>query len=937
MKKAILLPITILLTLLVYAQSPITGTWKGKTAGGPNGPMELQYTFKVEGNELTGSVNSPMGSTEIENGKVDGNKFSFETSFGQWTITNSGEVLGKDEIKISNPRSEMTITRVTGENAGNGVAAGSRAAFGQNQKEEIGYGKISGVVKDGDTGEPVPFATIALINDAGETKDGTIADESGSFVLKSVPSGHYKISVSFIGYEPIEQNTIEITGKGESYEFNDLKLSSVATELDEVVVEGQRELIEEKVDRIVYNAEQDATTTGGDAVDVLRRVPLLSVDLDGNVSLRGSSNIKVLIDNRPSTISASSIGDALKQIPADQIKSVEVITSPSARFDAEGTGGIINIITKKNNLQGANLNLRTSAGLRGSNLGLNAGLRKGRTGFTLGGFGRSGYNTPGEFENEQRLFDEFGNELSYTTQEAETQNERLFGRYNLGWDYEINKYNWIGANANFGIFNFNTDQNNRLSQTFQGGTLVNENLQDVTVANLSNNIDVNLNFIRTFEEKGKEFSILTLYSQNDRTNDFITKTLDMDTESVDSRLKNINDSYNKEFTIQADWIEPFGEDHIVEFGAKNISRFVISDFTYLFAPDNGAYVEASDARFSNQLDYNQNVTAGYLSYTVDFLEDYSAKVGGRYEYTTIEALYQDETDLDIPSYGTFVPSVNLSKSVGMGKTVKAAYNRRIARPSLQFLNPNIQASNPLDITQGNPSLDPEFTDNYEVSFSTFKNGTSINISAFMRNTNGSIQAVRESLGQDTVYTSYANIGEEDAYGLSLFTNFRFGEKVMLNGGIDGYYAVLNNNVGDPLYNASNQGFVINGRVFGSYQMTEKWALQLFSFFRGKRVQLQGYQTGFYVYSLSLNRSFADDKGSIGFGAENFVTNTFIMRSEINSAFVDQSNTNVMYNTNFKINFTYRIGRLNANQDRRRRRSVDNNDLKEGSSNNMDYN
>lgn len=323
---------------------------------------------------------------------------------------------------------------------------------------KVGYGKFSGTVLD-ETGEPVPYATIKMASAADDQLiNGTITDEAGKWVLKSVPEGAFKITISFIGYEPIVQGPFTVTGKGESYNLGKLSLKQSAIALEGVTVEGERELIEDKVDRIVYNAEQDLTTAGGDASDVLRRVPLLSVDLDGNVSLRGSSNITVLIDGKPSTITAGNLADALRQIPADEIKSVEVITSPSARYDAEGTGGIINIITKKNNLQGGTLSINSGVGYQGSNLRLNAGYRTGKLGLTLGGNGYAGYNIRGALDNRQIATDASGTELSSTNQSAETLSSRISGRYNFGWDYTFNKYHFIGGGVNYRLFDSRNDQ-----------------------------------------------------------------------------------------------------------------------------------------------------------------------------------------------------------------------------------------------------------------------------------------------------------------------------------------------------------------------------------------------------------------------------------------------------------------------------------------------
>lgn len=808
-------------------------------------------------------------------------------------------------------------------------------AFAQAPK---GNGKITGTVVDSTTHQPVPFATVALTDPAtNKPIDGAVADDKGNFTIAKVGEGDYKILISFIGYQTKTIGRVTVESKKDQVDLGTVQISPSVQLLQEVTIQGQRTLIEEKVDRTVYNAEADNTNKGGDATDVLRKVPMLSVDLDGNVSLRGSQNLKVLINNRPSTITAGSIADALKQIPSDMIKSVEVITSPSAKYDAEGSGGIINIITKKNELNGFSLNVDGSAGTRGSNLGMRGSLRKGKMGFSVGGHGRYGYNIKGAFDNSQLTSstDADGNiQNRLNLQHADTRNQFLFGRYTFGWDYDIDKYNFLSASVQYGARNRHTYQDNLLTQTFYNAVLDTTTLRNVDVKDLSGTVDVNLNYTHNFKKPQREFSILSQYSRNKQTNNFINQIFDLESLSTASRLKNINDSYNEEITVQADYQTPINKNQMLELGGKDIIRKVTSNYQYLQAEGaNGEYAPIANNRLGNVFNYNQNITAGYLSYTYNLPKNYSLKAGARYEYTTISANFQNEVEkVDIPSYGVLVPSVNISKKLKNGNTLKAAYNRRIQRPSLQFLNPNIQASNPLNITVGNPNLRPEFTNNFELAYSTFIKSTSLNLSTFVRNTNNSIGPIRSTIG-DTIRTTYQNIGKEDAYGFSVFTGVNISNKFTLNGGTDVYYAVLNNNDPNPVYNANNQGWVYNIRGFGNYTLGKGWGIQLFGFYRGRQVQLQGYQGGFGIYSLSLRRDFADKRGSIGFGAENFFTTSIKMRNELNSPVLTQNSVNTMRNMSFKVNFSYRIGKLNmTDNSRRRRKSINNDDLKEGGDN-----
>jgi len=821
----------------------------------------------------------------------------------------------------------------------------SISLFTTAQEIQKGNGKISGAVIDAETNQPVEFANVALIDPkTGKPVDGGVCDDKGKFTINKVAEGTYSVAISFIGYETNTLQNISITDKKSDINLGLVKLGSSTKVLNEVVVEGQRQLIEEKVDRTVYNAENDKTTAGGDATDVLKRVPMLSVDMDGNVSMRGSQNITVLINNKPSTIMAANIGDALKQIPADEIKSVEVITSPSAKYDAEGSAGIINIITKRNTIRGFTLNVNSGVGNRGTNLGLNGNFRTEKMGFSLGGFGRANYNIDGSFKNTQTTFQDFADDTpTINVQTAETLNRGLFGNYTLGWDYDINTKNSLIASARFGARNGNNFQDNLLTEISATDIVPTSSLRNTESKTINNSMDLSLTYTRLFEKPQHEFSILGNYSQNIGNNDFENFILQENGIDDPSGIRNINDSYNREMTLQLDYQTPIRDNQLIEFGGKDIVRRVYSDFEYLTDSDgDGSYVQSDNTLLTNNLNYDQNIVAGYLSYTYTTKSAFSVKAGGRYEYTSIKAFSQTEDDIEIPEYGALVPSVNVSKRLKSGKTIKASYNRRIQRPSIRFLNPNIQGVNPYDITVGNPQLDPEYSNNFEVSYSTFVKGTNINIATFWRNTNNGIQSIRDVIGKnpadaDTVRTTYRNIGQEDAVGVNLNANISIG-KLMLSGGGDVFYAMLDNNLpidpNDPedpnrQQSASNSGWVVSGRIFGSYDLGKGWGFQLFSFIRGRQVQLQGFQGGMAMYNVGLRKEFNDKKGSIGFGAQNFFSSSMKIRSEVTSPLASRESVNELRNMGFNVTFSYRIGKMTVDPKPRRRKSVNNDDLKDG--------
>lgn len=799
------------------------------------------------------------------------------------------------------------------------------AAQSANQAPK-GNAKISGALLDSSTLKVVEYASIALHKlPEGKLIDGTVSDEKGKFSFSKIEAGAYQLKISFLGYQNKSIGPLNLS-KGQELELGSIKFSPEVKNLDEVTITGQVDLIEEKVDRLVYNAEKDITAKGGDASDVLRKVPMLSVDLDGNVSLRGSRNIQVLINNKPSTILAGSVADAMKQIPADQIKSVEVITSPSAKYDAEGSAGIINIITKKNSLQGVNLNIDSGVGNRGSILSLNGNYRKGKAGFTLGGFGRASYNTITRTQLEQSSTVQGLTTL--TRQTGDGYSQGLFGQYNLGFDYDLAKNQSITAGARYGVRNMNFQQD-FLTQLFNNGLETNSSSRYVDSKNLSGTLDINLDYVHTYKPQ-QEWSISTLYSRNDLTNRFDADLLD-GSGMLNFRQRNDNGNLNQEFTFQTDYQTPIKRNQMLEFGAKGIFRQVDSDFRFLIASPTGEF-NTDFNQPSGALTYHQNIAAGYTSYTYTTKKRYSFKAGLRYEHTMIDASTAEGEVLGIGDYGVLVPSFNASKTF-KGTTVKLAYNRRIQRPGLQQLNPNFNSANPQNIVVGNPELLPELTNNYEVSLSKTIKKTFVTASFFARTTNNAILQV--SRPSDTlagaVVMTYENIGRQHTFGSNIFSNLALSSKMnlgiflnILHADIEGQITSAN---GVP-ETSSNAGFNISGGMFGQAQFKKGWGLQAFGFLQGSQVQLQGRQGGFGFYTIGVKKEFKDKKASLGLAAENFLSQRFNIHTELNSPQFSQISDIYLYNRGYRLTFTYKIGKMSAMEmPRKKGKSVNNDDVK----------
>ncbi|GAA4438476.1 outer membrane beta-barrel family protein [Pontibacter saemangeumensis] len=793
-----------------------------------------------------------------------------------------------------------------------------------------GNARISGQVVDAETAKPIEFATVALISvRTGKPVDGTMVDDKGSFTIQKVAAGQYHLNVSFLGYQLQTVENVTVASDNAEVHVGTVRLASDAKKLSEVVVTGEKPLVEEKIDRTVYNAEKDITNAGGTATDVLQKVPSLSLDNDGNVQLRGSGNVRVLINNKPSAIMAGNVADALKQIPADQIKSVEVITSPSAKYDAEGTAGIINIITKKDGMQGVTGSVALTGGTRGSNGNASLSVRRGKFGLN-GTFGGNMFYNRGNLTNAITSYDNESTDLDETSYSFQSGNTHINGAFmngQLGFDYDLTPKDMLsgGVRTNGGRFRMRNQQA-AYATGFQEYDFLNR------IRNRTQRIgtDYNLDFVHTFGKPQQELAILSLYSVTNADN-FINQDYYQEGEEPFQLIRNTNDNINKELTFQVDYTHPFENKTQLEVGVKNILRDVESDASYKETP------EPAQGRPGNDLFYEQDVYAAYLTYGFTLKKVLNVKAGGRYEYTDINADLQGNEQDYTTDYDNFIPSVALSYSLKEKHTFKANFTQRIQRPSMFFLNPYRQKQTSNTYVQGNPTLDAELTNLYELGYSTFFKTTSVNATLYMRQTDNAIEPFatffQDEEGKPATLLSFQNIAKNKTYGLSLFGNTKPVNAWTVSGSANMYFVDLNSAY------ASNSGWMYNINLNSSYDFGKGISAQFNGGFNSRRIQLLGEFASFSYHGLAIKKELFEKKGGISIGLDNPFRESMRMKNDVWAAATPTNPTAYEqhirinnFNRGARITFDYRFGKMDQQKPPKRKKSIRNDDTKQGDGN-----
>jgi hypothetical protein len=796
-------------------------------------------------------------------------------------------------------------------------------------------GKISGVVLDSVTKKPLDYATIAVFRSKGKVPlNGAVTDGKGSFKLNDIKIGKYKIVVSFIGYPSKTIDPVETTPEKPDFNMGAILVAPSGKNLKAVNVVGEQAVIENKIDKIVFNAERDITSQGGNATDVLRKVPLVSVDINGNVSLRGDQNVRVLINGKPSGAMANNLADVLKSIPADQIKNVEVITSPSAKYDAEGSAGIINIVTKSRSISGVSGSVSGGLGTRQNNGNANLNINQNRLSVT-GNFGGN-FTWPQTSTTTQSSY--FDLSQKSTMANASTKITRYGYRGSGSVSYDINSFNSFTSTIADNQGGFNADGNSISSRHDPSATPI-----DVTYSSNSaaktvfGGFDWNNDYVHKFKKDGHQIDIAGQWSHG--ITDFNSTSLYT---STTPNLQSLNNGSNNEYTIQADYTLPINDKIKLEAGAKTIIRRINSVFNNYGPNGSGGFV--FDPKTSNVYNYDQDVYAGYSVVTFSLPKGYGLQLGARLENTDITGDPQNSLQGLQPftqNYNTFVPTFVLSKTI-KNNTIKLTYTKRIQRPSLTYLNPFQNKSNSQTYSQGNPLLAPEVTQAAELNYSTFVGSSVINISAYYRYTNNLIESiVKPNTDPDntanTSITNYYNVGSNSSFGTSFFGSINPIKILTIRGSINAFTYKPDPSGVFGLEQSQNGTYIsYNAFLSGSLSFSNGFSAESFVILNSPRRTIQGTNPSFSLWIIGLKKEFWDKKASLGVNTfDPFTENKEFNQNIKGNGFTQSSNTLFPFRS-FGISFSYRFGKVKfadpSDPTQQKKKGVNNDDLKQGDSN-----
>ena len=779
--------------------------------------------------------------------------------------------------------------------------------------------KVSGEVIDKETNQPLEYASVSFLDSQGKVIAGGITDIRGQYDIK-VPAGTYTVQFDFISFKTYTLNN-QVIDKNITLPTVYLELDSES--LEEVVVRAETTEVQIRLDKKIYNIGKDLTTAGATVSDALNNVPSVTVDVEGNIALRGNENVRILINGRPSALAGFGSTDALRQLPAEAIERVEVITSPSARYDAEGTAGILNIILRKEKTLGLNGSVITNFGYPWS-AGINGNINLRTQKFNI--FNTTGYRyreRPGNAYFENRYF-------SQNRENPLVQEDRDYDRVgrsfnsNLGMEYFLNERSSITASGFIRIGNDDDvttnitnefDRNNQLAVTTTRVELEGEE---------DNNYQLALNYRNKFNDQGHELTADLQYEISDETEsaDILERLNFPNVFNLPSEIVTTIEDQT-EYLAQIDYVLPIGENAQFEAGYRGNFQETITDFAVLDEVSTSGNFIRNDS-LSNIFTFEQNVNALYTQYGNKFGK-FSFLLGLRMETTALKGdvsaedigSSSDEFELNFDKdYVGLFPTVNLIYELGERENITLGYNRRINRPRFWFLNPFPSRSSEANIFQGNPGLDPAYASAFDLGYLKRWEKITLTSSIYYQYETDSFERIQEDTGQLTpngipiIRTLPINLSTNQRIGFEAGILYNPAKWLRFNGSFNFFSFSTEGEFNGIDYGADNTSWFARGSVKVSLPAKIDW--QTNAFYRGPRNNAQTESEGILSFNLAFSKDLFKDNATIGFNVSDLFNSRKRKSFTETDTFTSESEFQ-WRERSFNLSFTYRFNQKKQRQ------------------------
>ena len=778
---------------------------------------------------------------------------------------------------------------------------------------------LKGRVQVEGSGEDVAFATITLQDDSAKVITKLASDESGRFNLTLNKAGKYTLLLSAVGFS-LTQKEIDVEEGLSAKDLGVIEMKE-GVELKEVTVSAQRPLIKSDPDKLVYSIESDPDAKTNSLLEMIRKVPLLSVDAEDNVTLNGQSNYKVLVNGKSSSLMSNNFKEVIKSMPANSVKDIEVITNPSSKYEAEGVGGIINIITAKNTNNGYTGSVGANADTRGG-YGANAYISANINKFSFStNVYMNKFRQP-ETENFSKTEFPANDERRYSDTYGRSKYHGMGNSLNFEAGYEIDTFNLISASAWGYLGNFKSDNYSFSEDRNVQGTPVERFTNAYHSENGYGYLSGNIDYQKSFMKKDKMLTASYKLDYNPNNSNYDNR-VNGEINYASYGQKSDNKSSGQTHTFQLDYFDPLTDKHQIETGVKAIYRRNFSE-TDILRSDSAFADWYEDIDRINDLDYDQYIMGVYAGYLFKYKKT-STKVGARGEYTWNDGVSKARTNIEFDnSFFNFIPYVNFSYSFKPTQSIKASYTQRLYRPSIWSLNPYVNDADPKNVSYGNPELDEEIAHTFNLTYSNFSQKFNLNFSLNAAITDNSIE--RYSFVEDGVrYTTYDNIGSNQWYGVNLYASYRPNGKVniYLNGRYN--YTIIE---ADKRLNRRNEGSNAGGNIGARFVFWKGGSVSVNGGGSTPWQMLQGKQSGYYYTQFGVSQKFLKDKMDVGcYISDPFWRKIHYKMDMDDPTFITHSESYRMGQT-VRFSVTWRFGKMNT-QVKKARRGITNDDQREG--------